>query len=274
MVEHSCDGRGCGEPVTSRSAVQFLSERIVRLDSESLIGAAPWQHAVAVMGSYTNTTPTQEIDELIIDPKEADDATARSVLLQRLSAEATGLVRGPIDRKRQIWMTTGRNAIETRTPSRRCFVEPRVTNSIVASYSTGGLFTSTAVMAGRSMWQMYLEPYEGSEMFPGPWAAWSMPVAASAVVAEIDSAEAWARFVQRYPRLVNGHIYPDWRSAAEDYDGVHLALAAVVAGQGWFLRPADGVATIAASYWDTECTFWFRWSFDEPALRQADVLAN
>src|SRR5439155_6097525 len=91
-----------------------------------------------------------------------------------------------------------------------------------------GLYTSTAPAGRRSMWRCYLDLYHGSELFPLPWYTYEVGIA-DRNVRQIRDAHDWAWFLESYPEVRDGIVYPDWRRVANDHAGVHIGLRAVVA---------------------------------------------
>lgn len=90
-------------------------------------------------------------------------------------------------------------------------------------------------------------------------------------VYEIDTAEAWAELCRRYPLEQTAQkrhdwyrttgragrwVIPDWASAAEHYDGVHLQVAAYLAAAGTAIPVATDAASVIAG-WNPDQTFWF-----------------
>lgn len=122
---------------------------------------------------------------------------------------------------------------------------------------------------------MWTSPYEGE--FGSPWCQWCLSEEfhvtrahpyfhlwlldpdPKARIYVIDSVEALAKLVKRYPgkKLDSGYPwqYPDWLTVAKDYDGVHLTEEAQ-----WATRFSDGVNLYG---WDCESTLWLRWKFLE-----------
>lgn len=94
-------------------------------------------------------------------------------------------------------------------------------------------------------------------------------VADSARVYEVDSPGAWVRLAEQYPLEVTRSrrhdwwrvtgldgrwVIPDWQAVPADWDGVHLRVAAYIAGAGRAL-PVGSAATVIAG-WDPDQTYW------------------
>jgi hypothetical protein len=245
----------------SDSAIRILLDRVVKLDSlPAPVGASPadpqLEHFVSVMSFYTNTEMATESDDgVVITPDHADDVTRACRLLKDIAQSEKGLVEGPLCRDRQRWIGT------SATLDRSSFVEAAVAAGHPPSTKPfgQGLYTATAARRGGSMWQMYLSPYYGSDLYPLPWHIWQLDPEEEAAVFEITSAQGWADFVVQYARLDGGIIYPDWNKVAQDFSGVHMTLRAIVATQGFQFVTERGVT--AAPYWDIESTLWLRWCF-------------
>lgn len=236
---------------------EVLRRRVLELDAaerpwaESPGAAGLVEHAVSVLAARTGPPGTPAP----VDPGTADAIVGRCALLADLRRDRPDLVDGPLRRDAQVWLGTGRHG----RPDPAALVVPRADLPPAAKPFGTGLFTSTADAAGRSAWSAYLEPYRGSELFPAPWTAWRLEVAAGTRVHEVDTAAGWAGLVARHPRRHGREVYPDWASIAAEVDGVHLTLRAVAAIQGVPLRTAAGPT--APAYWDVESTFWLRWCF-------------
>jgi hypothetical protein len=130
-----------------------------------------------------------------------------------------------------------------------------------------GIYTSTAVNDGRSLWRAFLEIGTEASLHPQPWAVWDVRLHGDrAKVCEINGAATWCDLVQAYATRADGLLYPDWRAIATDFDGVHMTLAAIVATQGFTVLSSAG--PIAATYWDLETTLWLRWRFESVNLRE------
>jgi hypothetical protein len=84
-------------------------------------------------------------------------------------------------------------------------------------------------------------------------------VAPTAKVYEVNSAVRWAELIEKFHIEDDGLLYPDWHALAEEYDGVHMTAAALLALQGLRLTTPAGV--LAESYWDVESTVWLSWQF-------------
>ncbi|HUH16082.1 MAG TPA: hypothetical protein VML35_09385 [Gaiellaceae bacterium] len=210
-------------------------------------------HAIRVLASITAGSQGERMGALAAD--EADEALQRSELLRRLEARAPSLVRGPLDRREQLWVSAGSKA----PPAAAAVVPPGDTDRATAKPLRGGLFTSTAELGTWGMWWCYLELHRGSTLFPPPWTAWRLDVAPDARVREVASAADWAALLADVGRGSGGVLRPDWTAAAAEWDGVHVTLRAVAATQGFAVAVRAGAA--APAYWDVESTLWLRWRF-------------
>jgi hypothetical protein len=253
----------------------LLSERITRLDDATLRGP---RHAieqfVAVMSSITHTQLTSSPNATpspLVDPQEADRLVASCELLDAIAAFDETLVVGPLDVSRQEWVAdTPRPSVVRygHVPTVKEFRAPCQQREIPHSTKPFnlGLYTSTRTPHSSSMWRVYLEEYGGGPvLLPRPWYSWRLcPVDRELRICEIASARDWTRFVSSFPAVDGVNVYPDWKSAADVFDGVHVTARAIVAIQGFeFWTP---VGHTAPAYWDVESTFWLRWSFADAAL--------
>ncbi|MGO3828419.1 MAG: hypothetical protein ACTJHB_04335 [Microbacterium gubbeenense] len=88
---------------------------------------------------------------------------------------------------------------------------------------------------------------------------------------EIDGADAWVDLCRRFPIEVTEQkrgdwrrtterdgpwVMPDWAAVAEEYDAVHLQVAAYLQAAGRALPVTDEAATVLAG-WDPDATYWF-----------------
>lgn len=97
-------------------------------------------------------------------------------------------------------------------------------------------------------------------------------VPADATIYEITDAEAWAELCRRYPLEVTASrrhdwyrttgragrwVIPDWSQVAEDYDAVHLTVAAYLSAAGRAIPVDEDRASVIAG-WDPDKTYWLR----------------
>jgi hypothetical protein len=232
---------------------------------------APLVGFVRVMETYTHTAMDEIAGEgAEIDPRLADAIVSDSSLLRWMASLEPAVTVPPLRRDRQLWTETGpfgsTAARHPAAPNPADFVGPEAAPSqpSAAKPFGFGLYTSTATSNGTSMWQLYLEPYAGSNLYPLPWYTWELMSKAGSAVAEIASATDWVQFLEAFGRLEHGYLVPDWRKAAERYAGVHYTLRAIAAAQGFHFRTERGI--IPAAFWDVECTFWLRWVFTNSRL--------
>ena len=246
-----------------------LADRIVRLDrgpdNPALIGSHHPDviHFVRVMGGVTDTGSSQPTTSWAAS--QADKLVAECALLDRVERIAPEIVDGPLSVGAQFWTGTGKPSHVPpgeRRLSRSHFV-PVSANIAASTKPFGvGLFTSTGVSGGSSMWRAYLDRHE--LMFPLPWWTWSVAIEPDIAVYEISSAARWVELVSCWPVWHNGLRYPDWAAIAARYDAVHVTMRAIVAAQGLCFRTSSG--PVAPPYWDVESTFWLRWRFASAEL--------
>jgi len=170
-----------------------------------------------------------------------------------------------VDYRWQHWLTVGRNNSEPPVLDRKLFVPAESTEHRAAGKPFNmGLFTSTPAAFGRSMWELYLDPYVGSSLFPLPWNVWRIKVADDVRVFSVDSALSLVSLLDAFPLRHDGYIYPDWCRIAESYDALHMTFPGVVTTQGISLLTSHGPSS--RSYWDVESTLWLNWCFDAAEL--------
>ena len=183
-------------------ALRVLRERIARIDAAD----RPWatspgvagllEHAVAVLADSAGDPaeqPARSADPL--DPATAEEATDRCRLLAAVAMRRPDLVGGPLRPDAQQWVGTARH--HPPTPAR--LRPPTATTSTAGKPFRTGLFTSTAGPDGRTSWDLYLQPYRGSDLYPLPWAVWRLPVQPDARVREIARASDWTNLIGHYP---------------------------------------------------------------------------
>lgn len=199
-----------------------------------------------------------------VSPQAADRIVRESELLDRLARARPESTVGPLDFSGQRWISTRRfeaPATPRRSLEKESFVEAGKCLDLKprSKPSQFGLFSSTCSPGSHGMWWEYLRRNRGSTLFPGPYEIYGLVPFSDARVLEISSATDWESFVLEKPIRHRGFFYPDWRAAAERWDGVHMTTRAVVTTQGICVQGRG--APIAPPYWDVESTLWLRWIF-------------
>lgn len=259
------------------TALETLRERVEALDAEHTSlspGTAPGRadRFVGVMASYTHTWPLiASPREATLDPGDADALVAGCRLLDAIAERADDVVEGPLARSRQHWIATARHADAASAPDADRFVGAaghEETENLFCKPSGLGLFSSTALPQGASMWRVFLDLGSERSIHPRPWYTWELtPEAGELAVLEIATAAEWAAFLERHGVLRDGLLHPDWRRTARQVDAVHVTARAIAAAQGFHLQ-TSGTRT-ARMYWDVETTLWLRWRFS--AVRLVEV---
>ncbi|WP_233601086.1 hypothetical protein [Micromonospora solifontis] len=246
----------------------MLRRRVAELDATPPASPGPddprLRHFLSVMQLHTDTRIEAEVGgPAIVGAAQADEIIGTCRLLADIRRNHPALVDGPLRRDEQTWIGTSRQVPEL---AAHRFVAARDRKSEPPSTKPFGLglYTSTAVSGGRSMWRAYLDNYHGSWLYPLPWYTWRLLATPDARVLEVTRARDWVAFLEAYPRVVERLVFPDWAAVAADLDGIHLTLPAVAAIQGFNLPSAHGLT--AAAFWDLETTLWLRWCFSEPEL--------
>jgi len=256
-------------------AIGLLRQRVDNLDQGQMpvvsFEADPrLLHFIVVIGAQTNTMMTDErVQPPILTADDADAIAANCRLLDSIGRDQPGVVLGPLNRRRQHWISTGRHLTSSNEfPSLARSRFQLADNDIVPSTKPFGLglYTSTPGLHGRGMWRTYLDVARGSSLHPLPWATWELQAGEDASVVEITSARDWVDFVTAYARARAGTVYPDWRAVASEFDGVHVTMRAVLAIQGFSFTTAGGLT--APAYWDVESTLWLRWCFVSVNLKE------
>ena len=246
----------------------FLADDRTLSEAELTLVDQTW-HFARVLSRYTDTFMELEVGcDASIDPIMADNTVTGSSLLREVSGGEPGLTVGPLDVDRQHWVRTGRHALlpdgRPIPPCESRFIPPGKQNrdiDIKPFYC--GLYTSTAISCGFSMWRSVMGS-TSSMMYPWPWYTWQLDIDVAARILEITSASSWAEFVCRYGQLRDGLLYPDWFKVAESFDAVHFTLPMVAAVQGFSVISRKGY--IAPGYWDVETTLWLKWCFPDIKL--------
>jgi hypothetical protein len=250
-------------PLWSDPAVDSTLSKVQRSMSRQI------SHFANILAWYTDTFIEEEAGyNALIDSVKADEAVARSRLLQEIAKDEPELISGPLRVDRQHWVRTGRHDLlpdgDPIAPCESRFVAPSAPNEDVGIKPFHrGFYTSTVTIAGCSMWRSLMGS-TGSMMYPWPWYTWKLNVDDSAKIAEIVSASHWTEFVCRHSQIQRGLLYPDWFKVAENFDAVHFTLPMIAATQGFSIVTSRG--SIAPGFWDVETTFWLKWCFSGARL--------
>jgi hypothetical protein len=233
-----------------------------KLSGDQLRGYTWAAHFVNVMSCYTPGVMGPGATSYVIgESAAADEIVAGSRLLASIRESEPGLVDRPLQKDRQHWIVTGTN--QPVRPSKVRFVVPSIEQPDVKPTNCG-LYTSTAMSAGYSMWRAYIG-LDTANLYPLRWYTWKMEVAATDIqVAEITCASDWVGLVAAYGRLRGDSLYPDWAGIARVFHAVHVTLPAIAATQGFSFYARDRL--IPPVFWDVETTFWLRWSFTDAEL--------
>jgi hypothetical protein len=258
----------------SADTLRVLSNRVSDLDSQpiyaDLHGDADPDIAHFIRTISAITPAAKEAQSLPpVVAHSADEVLAASKLLERLRKRAPDVAVGPLSRREQYWIATGRPA---HLPQRDGTLDPErfVDGTTLAHVPVStkpfelGLYTSTGVFGTFGMWWCFLEQNSQSTLFPPPWTIWALEATQDADVFEIATAAQWVDFVSAAPLHSEGVLYPDWKVVAARWAGIHMGAAAVAATQG-IRFSADG-QIVAPPYWDVESTLWLRWSFAEQRI--------
>ena len=178
-------------------------------------------HFVSVMSCYTPGVMGSGANSYVMsEPAAADKIVAGSRLLDGIAKCEPQLVNHPMQKDRQHWIASGReHAVR---PTRASFGIPSAENADVKP-TTCGLYTSTAMSAGYSMWRALIGLDTSGVLYRRPWLTWIMEVDTDDIrVAEILSAAKWVEFVAMYGLVRDDRVYPDWAKVAEDFDAVHI----------------------------------------------------
>ncbi|MFN8037536.1 MAG: hypothetical protein U0V73_16575 [Acidimicrobiia bacterium] len=212
-----------------------------------------------------------------LEPAAADALVRASPCMAALERAIPSVVRGPLDRERQYWISSGtpsRVLPGDAVPREQAFVssiaEARWPRPLGQGAKTGferlGLHTSTGWPGSTGMWRSYMGDMQG--LHQRPWYTWHVLPNQSARVLEIDGAQKWIEVVRRYPRESAGALNPDWWQIRDDYDIVHVTLSAAVATQGLRFR-LDGYRA-GTVHWDVETAWWLNWCVERTELVNVD----
>jgi len=240
------------QAIEARLTVPATTDRALRL-------------VVALLSSVTNTASPSAESAVALPAEVADEIFAASpasqLLRARLAASYSGSAGGD-----HHWIRVNRGPAPWTPPDQRLFGLPDASRSLPPTVKPfdSGLYTSTPMTAGYSLWRLYLDQYDGSALFPLPWYTWHLTSPPAARILTVDDARGWTRLVTSFPRVHDGCIYPDWAALASRYDGGCVTFPAVIATQGIrFLTP---YGPTAPGFWDVESTYWLRWRFTNATL--------
>ena len=121
------------------------------------------------------------------------------------------------------------------------------------------IWTSSALLGQPSAWWPVLKDGADGPPPDGPCSIWQLTPQPDARVFEIRAASDYGRLCDAFPGpVVDGLVVPDWESARERYDGVHLTVEGLIRAQGVEIETERGPAML--EHWDAESTAWLRWS--------------
>lgn len=215
--------------VTSDDARVLLRERVTELDAD--LGRASLDELLYRFDGTVSAATDSAYAMAAAPPLDAADADAivsGCRLLEHVrAAGAASLVDGPLDMARQRWLAAAGHVERRGTvPTAEAFAAPRrATDQPFAKPWGEGLYTSTALASGPSMWTLRADH---DSQFEPPWWVWRLEPEpeAAASVAEIRSAADWVRLVEAHPLVrADGAVLPDWEAIATVHAGIHLTLS-------------------------------------------------
>jgi hypothetical protein len=259
--------------VRAADGAAVLRERVAELDAVLDDYAGDDPGAPETLAGYVEgfisvldlvTVAADHFDTPVVSAPDADAAVASSRLIGQLGRAAPPLDAGPIAGYPQYWIATSKpdwlpQADLDLAPERFVPVPAWAGEPFQARQFGCGLYTATGFRGTQGMWRAYLDLGHYSSNYEYPWHAWRAEVSPDARVFDVTTAARWEELLLRYPWASGGLVFPDWHAMARDWDGVHLTVRAVAAIQGLRIQTAAGL--LVPSYWDTETTFWLRWSF-------------
>ncbi|WP_116997637.1 hypothetical protein [Desertimonas flava] len=274
---------GSGDPTargTERESVDATVEAVASMTFGALVDAALFA-VVVEAGPWIGDAPARIAEGY-------RQAQRRVPIAEAIATRFSDDLDAPLDRSGQLWWTDGAGWLESCAP-----LFERLDEVYGAGeFTFSGLWTSAdpppeAVVEMLGAWE-----YE-----TGPVSRWWLPVRPEARVFEIRRPADWARLVSDHPRraaphpgwelpgvnqhrqdvapllgvtgqraartAVGRHLVPDWRSVAEQYDGVHLSWAGFVTAEGCISDLGDGDVTMLR-YWFSERTLWLADVFGDP----------
>lgn len=184
----------------------------------------------------------------------------------------------PLDRDQQVWVEG-----EMRIPfpvdrSWRVPVRPPTQTERYAQYPEGWVQTSTMI-GGQTSFLAMVEA-GASDINPNYVAERRLVrVSPEARIYEVVTADDWHALVVRHgvknepyhtphPDMSSGRpwgpndlLVPDWSSIADEWDGVHITLWAVLTATQVRIESEPGATE--TFLWEGEQTIWTRWAFDE-----------
>ncbi len=185
----------------------------------------------------------------------------------------------PIDRRNQLWSShAGSPHIEPGLD--RASAGPMQRWERYAHKPNPTILTSTATVDDLS--SLVIASAVGiSDLQPHPHdeiRRLRLTVREDARVYEIKGPTSWAALARRYPTVdPGGHhrpvasdgtlgpgepeeVVPDWPAVAQDWDGVHVSLGALLTATDVWVTDEMGSSRFWG--WDNEGTYWLRWAFD------------
>jgi hypothetical protein len=138
----------------------------------------------------------------------------------------------------------------------------------------GGLWTSSETERGDSAWARYARQHGPDSSLQPDQPRWRLAVSESVRIYELDSVEAAERLAREYPpadpegridraSAAAGQGLIDWEAVGRDWDGVHFTRFPV----------PEHCDVVWCWGWDTECTWWSRWSFERVELAAPSLSA-
>jgi hypothetical protein len=218
-------------------------------------------------------TPDDEVE--VTQADTADHVVAGSLVVGELLRRAPWLGNGPAGTQcEQHWIATGRPPWATQgsgIPNPAEFV-PVVTLDDVEAIRrplAAGLSTSSASQQHPGMWDAFIQLNATRELWRKPWATWRLRAPGDVKIGAASNACSWVALVERHHLRVGQHVYPDWKSMAEEFDAIHFSPAAICAIEGLAIESRHGL--IAPAYFSVESTIWLRWCFTSTKLLGVDA---
>jgi hypothetical protein len=157
-----------------------------------------------------------------------------------------------------------------------------------------GTLATCSPLLDEASWSSYEAPVEDAwDLCFGAVSRWSVTVAPTARIYEINSPQDWVSLVERFPKVLSKDrwggevsedllsagdpdaddwrrlLAPEWTAVATHFDGVHLSWAGFITTDARPIRVGDGDLTVLRR-WGSERTAWLAPVLSDPTPLPVD----